>query len=365
MNLLNLIYRKLAPLGLKVISPKKYKGKEKMSMLYYLDHGERDNLRMLKRSNLNKVGWKEKDLEELLVKNLDRILDEETLMPIFTERSFQEEPDIMALDHTGKLYIFELKRWKSNEENLLQVFRYGQIYGQKNYEDLEKLFLKFNPNSDSLVEEHREYFKLTNEESINKEQFNHQQHFLIVTDGTDVKTRNAVNYWKKTGLNIDSIVYRVFVTDSNEQLIEFNAYSPFQDVIEMEQSNFILNTNYKNNPHSHDEMMNEEKAAAYYHPWKNKIKRIQKGDKVFLYQSGKGIVAMGIGTGEVHMKEYQGKNDEEYYMKLEDFNKLKHPLSAKKMKDVTDSNFMFNQTLFSVDKEKSDLIWKYIKDNHL
>ena len=334
-------------------------------MLYYLDHEDNDNLRMVKRSNLNRVGWKEKDLETLLVKNFDRILDEESLMPIFTERSFQEEPDIMALDQTGKLYIFELKRWGSDEGNLLQVLRYGQIYGQKNYKELNELFSKFKPEANSLIEEHRDYFNLTSEQLIKEDQFNHAQHFLIVTDGTDFKTRQAINYWKKTGVTIDSLVYRVFETDSKEQLIEFDTYSPFQDVIEYEQSNFILNTNYKNNQTSHEKMMDEGKAAAYFHPWKNKINRIQKGDKVFLYQSGKGIVAMGIGTGVVNMEDYKGRSNEEYNMPLEDFTKLNKPLSAKKIRDITKSNIVFIQTLFSVDKEKSDLIWKYIKENHL
>ncbi|REJ10368.1 EVE domain-containing protein [Halobacillus trueperi] len=320
---------------------------------------------MLKRTNLKNVGWREEDLEELLVQNLDRLLDEQHLMPLFTERKFQPEPDILALDHTGKLYIFELKRWKSKDDNLLQVLKYGQEYGQKSYKDLENIYFKFNPDSASLIQDHREYFKLDSESEIKEEHFNQHQQFLIVTDGTDFKTRRAINYWKETGLDIEAIVYRVYTTDANEHLIEFNTYSPSQDVIEHEPSNFILNTNYKRNPDSHQDMMKQGKAAAYYHPWKNKIQRIQKGDKVFLYQSGKGIVAMGIGTGVVNKEEYHGKTNEEYNMNLEDFTILKKPMAAKKMKEITDSNFMFNQTLFSVDKEKSDLIWKHIKENHM
>ncbi|WP_085522680.1 EVE domain-containing protein [Tuberibacillus sp. Marseille-P3662] len=332
-------------------------------MLYYLDDHDKQNLRMLKRSNLKKIGWKEKDLEELLEKNMDRVFDEENLMPIFSERRFQEEPDIMALDHEGKLYIFELKRWASNSGNLLQVLRYGQIYGQKSYKELDRLFHKFNQNAKSLFEEHQEYFNL--DKALSEKQFNSDQHFLIVTDGTDIRTRNAINYWKDTGLNIDSIVYRVYVTDAGEQLIEFNTYSPYQDVIEQEASNYILNTNYKRNPEAHEDMINQGKAAAYYSQWKTKIKRIQKNDKVFLYKSGKGIVAMGIGTGIVNKEEYEGKPDEEYNMKLEDFTILRSPLSAAKMKEITESNFMFNQTMFSVGKERGELIWRYIKDNCL
>ena len=49
-------------------------------------------------------------------------------MTIFTERKGKEEPDILALDKNGDLYIFELKRWGSDQENLLQVLRYGQLF---------------------------------------------------------------------------------------------------------------------------------------------------------------------------------------------------------------------------------------------
>lgn len=69
-------------------------------------------------------------------------------MPIFKERKFQEEPDIMALDTNGNLYIFELKRWQAKEENLLQVLRYGQLFGNSSYEDLNNMYKSFTERND-------------------------------------------------------------------------------------------------------------------------------------------------------------------------------------------------------------------------
>lgn len=331
-------------------------------MLYYLNDNDKQQLKTAKRTNLQNIGWLEKDLELLLEKNMDRLLDEQHLMPIFTQRSFQEEPDIMALDRTGKLFIFELKRWKSNSENLLQVFRYGQIFGQNTYDQLNSMYLNFNKGAKSLLEEHRTYFDLKPEECIKKEHFNQQQHFLVVTDGTDLKTREAINYWKESNLNIDSIVYRVYQTTSGENLIEFNSYSPFQDVIEYEETSFILNTNYKNNPNSHKAMLDQEKASAFFAPWKLKINNIQKGDRVFLYKSGTGIVATGIGTGELKSATYEGKEDEEFYTPLDNFKILKTPLKAAKIKEAANSNFVFNQTMFRINKTKGDLILGYMEE---
>ena len=48
-------------------------------------------------------------------------------------RRWQEEPDLMAVDKNGYLYIFELKAWESHPSNLLQVLRYAQLYGPSKY----------------------------------------------------------------------------------------------------------------------------------------------------------------------------------------------------------------------------------------
>lgn len=116
------------------------------------------------------------------------------------------------------------------------------------------------------MNEHFKYFNLSAEEKLAEEDFNREQHFLIVTDGTGFKTRNVINYWKKSKLDIGAIVYQVYETDSGGHLIEFNTYSPFQDVIEYEETSFVLNTNYGNNKQAHQDMLANEKAAAYYEP---------------------------------------------------------------------------------------------------
>ena len=59
----------------------------------------------------------------------------------------------MALDKNGELYIFELKRWGSNQENILQVLRYGQIFGKSNYVELNNLFKKYTNKDAELFKE--------------------------------------------------------------------------------------------------------------------------------------------------------------------------------------------------------------------
>jgi hypothetical protein len=85
----------------------------------------------------------ERDLQNFLFRSLDRLLSDEELLLIMQSRLWQEEPDLMALDKDGRLYIFELKAWESQSQNLLQVLRYGQIYGSHTYDDLQRIYANF------------------------------------------------------------------------------------------------------------------------------------------------------------------------------------------------------------------------------
>lgn len=337
-------------------------------MLFYLDDKNKKALETVKRTNLDSIGWKEKDLEDLIANNIERIISTDSLMTLFQERKGKEEPDILALDRNGKLYIFELKRWSSDKENLLQVLRYGQIFGQYEYHSLDEIYHNYNPKKKELIEEHKNHFNLASNEEIRKEDFNKKQHFVIITDGTDVETRQAINYWRKTGLSIEAIIYRVFETSSGQKLIEFDTYSPEEDVIEFEEGCYILNTNYNNDKQDDAEMIAKKKASAYYDPWKYKINKIQKGDKVFLFRSKTGIVAMGKGSGEIEKKNYHDSSsevNEEYYTYLDDFKELKKPLSASELKNVTQVNYRFMSTMFGIGKENGDKVWNYIISNCL
>ena len=75
------------------------------------DGSKKNVLRPLEYYSCADIGEKEKDLEELLVTYMSELYTATgLLMPIFQERQYQEEPDIMALDQYGNLVLFELKR---------------------------------------------------------------------------------------------------------------------------------------------------------------------------------------------------------------------------------------------------------------
>ncbi len=189
-------------------------------------------------------------------------------MPIFKERKFQEEADIMALDTNENLYIFELKRWQAKEENLLQVLRYGQLFGNSSYEDLDNMYKSFTERNDiSLVKNHSDYFGL--EKPLDENVFNKEQNFIMVTNGMDQKTIEAIKYWINKGLKIDGLIYWIYqIEDKN--YMEIDRYMPDKSLIDYETNSYILNTSYNNDVEAHTEMLTRNIAAAYTSGWKEK-----------------------------------------------------------------------------------------------
>jgi len=330
-------------------------------MLYRL-HSNKQDFQRVNRVSLGSIGWMEADLEKLVSTHIQDFLHGEDLMTIFTERKWQEEPDIMALDRTGDLYLFELKRWGSSQENLLQVLRYGQIFGNSGYPELKELYQKYTASGEELRLAHQGYFEL--DTPLENREFNRRQHFIIMTNGLDMKTVEAILYWKKSGLLVDAIVYWVFEIQG-EHYIEFNMYSPLEGFLEAERSSYILNTDSTNNMGHHEDMLREHKAAAYYPGWREKIERLQKGDLVFLYQSWVGIVACGRASGRLEKRDCDGYKDYEYHMSLEKFKQLKTPMTAARIKEIAGPGVTFRQTLFSISGESSAALMKEIRRNYL
>lgn len=334
-------------------------------MLYKLNQNQnRNDYTKVKRVTLAQIGWKEKDFEDLMSNNIQDFISSNDLMVIFTERVRQEEPDIMALDKDGDLYLFELKRWSGKQEHLLQVLRYGQLFGNSTYDELNSLYRKYQSQDADLAIDHAKYFFGTEAKPFSAECFNRKQHFLIVTNGIDQKTIEAIIYWKHNGLNIDAVIYWIFEI-ANEYYIEFNTYSQTEHLLEYENNCYVLNTNEQSNPRFTKEMLKEQKAAAYYPGWREKIKKLQKGDTVFLYKSGEGIIAYGYASGVLNKKPCDNITDYEYNMSLESFVRLSQPVSAAAMKEITEIGFNFRPVMFSITEEDAKKIIQYIKDNNL
>ena len=308
---------------------------------------------------LEAFGLNERHFQDILYNSLDTLIPERELLVLMQSRQGPEEPDLMAIDKDGKLYLFELKIWESKSANILQVLRYGQIFGSHQYNDLDRLYRKFKPADGSLKEAYRNMF----EQELDEERLNIAQVFVVVTNGIDLKTREAIQYWREQKLDVRPWIYRVYKgATKSEMLLEISTFSsndnPYEDISE---GYYILNTNSSNDPEDHARMLTEQIAAAFYSPPKFNIEKLKKNDIVFLYQSGVGIVAIGKAAGKLQKRNYhddQKAVDEEYFMELNKFHLLAHPISASEIKEITGINYCFNCTMFGVDRDSGLSLYK-------
>jgi hypothetical protein len=312
--------------------------------------------------HLGSFGLDERALQDILFKSHDRLFPDDELILLMQSRAWQEEPDLMAVDKDGNLYIFELKVWESHASNLLQVLRYGQMYGGSRYADLNGWYQKVAGQPQDLKAAHRIKFGV----EISEEDFNRKQVFMVVTNGLDYRTREAIQYWRRSRLDVRPWVYRVYRGNANEVLLEISAFrvhdNPYEDLAE---GYYILNTNISNSQEDHDDMLRNAKAAAYSDPWKFNIERLAKGDVVFLFQTGVGVVALGEADGKVQKRACHWNPEDpeaEYFMKLLQFRRVSPPLKAAEVKNITGINYRFMSTMFGLDAESGGKIRKFLHD---
>jgi hypothetical protein len=343
-------------------------------MLYYLNPKAPRELRPLRSSQLAAHGWQEKDLENLVADNIDHFVAGNQLFVIAQSVVMREMPDIMALDRDGGLHLFELKRWRSNEENLLQVLRYGQKFGRSEYGDLDGMFARYQRKNGRdtaipLREAHAQYFE--REAPLAPEQFNHEQHFVVMTDGLDRATREAIGYWGRKQLDIRTLLYRIYETDHHELLLEIDAYSPVAgDDVEasVAEGLAVVNTNATYMPDAWKDMITAGKASAYYRR-KTSIDDIVKGSPIALYHTGLGFVAVGKTRGTVQCAAVDGDEDEEHYVPCA-FDRVvdvvKEPQKAVKAWEVNQhlgASHRLRQTVYTLPKQAFEFLKRRLEEN--
>ena len=332
----------------------------KVHMLYQLNLAAVAGSQRVAIQGAHQVGLLEKHVEEFFGSHINEIILEDQLMLIGQERLGQEEADLFALDRKGTLYIFEIKRWQSAPENLLQVLRYGQIFGRYEYEQLQDLARRHQKLEGNLRQKHREHFDLS--DVLKESDFNQEQVFVVVTNGVDRDTLGAIRFWGKKGLRIQSLTYRLY-SIGDQPYIFFEVFNPEQDVLlEVESRFFIVNTNSSYMEDAWRNMISGHKAAAYYNR-KYAVTGITRGSTVFLYHNVVGIIAKGRATSSYKKADYGDDADEEYYIPLQMSWAVDDPaewthraVPPGEINKRLASGHRFRQTAFSISEDMAKVI---------
>lgn len=134
----------------------------------------------------------------------------------------------------------------------------------------------------------------------------------------------------------------------------------------LEERYFIVNTNITWSKKNYKEMLKQEKAAAYYQR-KKSIESINKGDTIFLYHTGVGVIAYGKAIDSNRMQDIDGEKDGEYYIKLK-FDWMVNPdsepdkaVKAWEINSKLNSRHSFRHAVFSISEDMAELIKKLAK----
>jgi predicted DNA-binding protein len=126
---------------------------------------------------------------------------------------------------------------------------------------------------------------------------------------------------------------------------------------------FLLNTNWNNSKSDHYTMLENEEASAFYGNWKKNIDYLREGDCVLLYHSGRGICAYGFASKELVKRDHEGHINECHSRRLNEFKRIKKPITAKTCKDVTKSNLNFRKTMSQLTKAQGEALIAVINQN--
>jgi len=239
------------------------------------------------------LAGEEKDLENLLADNLlHRLSGEERLLPVHQEKRRQAVADIYALDQRGDLHIFELKRSGADTYAISQVLRYAEDSSAWDYDKLNRLYAEYEVGKGRdrpacLQEAHKDAFAL--DVALSEPEFNRNQHLIVVASSSDGDVRRSVSYWQKKGVSIDFLPYRLYRFNKTLYL-EFFA-KPFDDHVNPGKvKGVIFDTNRTYNESALADMIENERVAAYGDR-KDAVHSLSKGDFVFFYHKGYGVVA--------------------------------------------------------------------------
>ena len=291
---------------------------------------------------------REKDLENLLASHLlDVLFEDAALQPIFQERSRQAEADVYALNKSGDLVIFELKRGLAFEDAVLQAIGYAQGAGRWSFSELQyryDLYMKSKKLATSgLRESHREAFQL--EAPLQPSDFNRRQHLYIVGNAVNEGLISAIDYWKRQGLSVEFLPYRIYEI-GDEQYFEFFSIPYDRHRNPGTIKGVLFDTNLSWDEGAIWEMMEKRRVAAYGDV-KHVVEYLNPGDTVFFYHKWAGVVAAAeVLSGPVKLEgESAAYRDVRFLTPVPTRGRDIRAVPAAQVSQITDKSFFWARTI--------------------
>ncbi|HDX8645280.1 MULTISPECIES: hypothetical protein [unclassified Aeromonas] len=335
-------------------------------MLYKLgsSDGRFDRLEPVIFKDFSSFGHLEKDLEELIAKSiLDVLFEDASLMPIFQERQYQAEADIYALNEKGELIIFELKRGSAGEGAVHQALRYAQDAGQWSYTKLQKKYQKYTNENIELHNAHQDAFNL--EHPLDAKDINNKQHLVIIGSAADDSLINAVDYWKKQGISIDFLPYRIYELEGSKYF-EFFALPYDKHKNPGDIKGVLFDTNRSWDENSIWYMIENSRVAAFGDA-KKFIEYVYPGDIVFFSHKWTGLVAAArVKKGSIKIPDEETLyRDVEFLTPIPKKGEAIKAMPFGKVAEITGKSFFWARTIKVpyLSKDEAEILAKELRDH--
>jgi len=315
-------------------------------MLYRLDktNGTFDRLTPAPFKDFSDFGQREKDLEALLADSLLDVLYEDAgLMPVFQARQYQAEADLYALDKAADLTLFELKRGQAGNEAVHQALRYAQDAGQWRYAELEARYRQYTGRDEALNRAHQEAFDL--DHPLGPREVNRRQHLIVIGSAADEALIAAIDYWKRQGVAIDFVPYRIYEL-GGAAYFEFFARPYDKHRNPAHTKGVLFDTNRSWDEDSIWYMMDNSRVAAFGDA-KRYIDYLSPGDIVFFSHRWVGIVAAArVKKGSVKAPEESTRyRDVEFITPVPQRDALTRGLPFYRVSEIIGKSFFWARTI--------------------
>ncbi len=313
-------------------------------------------------STLAAQGWKEKDLEKYLRRNLKHLIGGD-LMIIGQSSPGEPEADLTALDSFGDLWFFELKREPTSSDNLLQVMRYSQAAAAYTIDDLGDIYSRLeDAGTDSLAVEFCKHFGYLSETAAQHwaDLIGKRHHLVVIADGADEETVQAVNHWQTHGLDIQLWPFRIHPDGHGLFRLELpDLFIKGRKISRGESGVFLVNTCRRYQAGDSEGYMLKHQCALATCGHAPKINRILTGSRVLLYANRLGIIAHGLATAEKrNIVLDDDDSDPGRIVVLREFKNIEqHPFSLDSIHKVLGEKYPLLQTLIELPNETGEQLW--------
>lgn len=266
---------------------------------------------------------KEKDIEKWVV-NRPKILfsDPDSVMIIASEVSGELQADVLAVDSQGNLIVIEIKRHMADRNAVGQILDYAARFSTWS----EK---QFNQRWKSQVGEGRgdlfdEFRRFVDNSSFAREDFLKNRRLYILAAGEDDSMKCIISWLRDGyGVPIDFVPFGLY-KDGDETFLKMGKIDVTPIVSKAEWGfDWFFNTNETYAPNAYEKMIADNVIAACgYGPEKteHKMGLPDKGQRVFMFVNGKGIIAVGTVVGDSAVQRdtvFGNKDGDEYHREVE------------------------------------------------